>query len=31
VQEALTTPGLDEAQRLARVHTAHSHLTWSRT
>lgn len=30
VQEALTAPGLDEAQRLAHVHTAHSHLTWSR-
>lgn len=27
---ALTEPGLDEAQRLAHIHTAHSHLVWSR-
>lgn len=29
VASALTEPGLDEAQRLALVHTAHSHLIWS--
>jgi len=30
VGSALTTPGLDEAQRLAHIHTAYSHLVWSR-